>query len=64
VNDPKGIQGNINNLSWDERTKISNRAGADKQKALEARRLEGAKDHKGSIQKWQEIFGSEFPDYE
>jgi hypothetical protein len=63
VNDPKGIQGDINNLSWDERTKISTRADADKQKALEARALEGAGDHKGSIQKWQEIFGGEFPGY-
>ena len=64
VNDPKGIQGDINNLSWDERTKISTRASADKQKALEARALESAGNHKGSIQKWQEIFGSEFPNYE
>ena len=63
VNDPKGIQGNINNLSWDDRTKISNKANADKLKANEARRLEGSGDHKGSIQKWQEIFGSEFPNY-
>jgi hypothetical protein len=63
VNDPKDIQGNINNLTWDERTKISNKASSDRQKALEARRLESAEDHKGSIQKWQEIFGSEFPNY-
>jgi len=63
VNDPKDIQGNINNLLWDERTKISNRASADRLKALEARRLEDSGDHKGSIQKWQEIFGNEFPNY-
>lgn len=63
VNDPKAIQGNINQLSWDERTKISTKAGADTLKALEARTLEIAGDHKGSIQKWQEIFGSEFPHY-
>lgn len=63
VNDPKGIQGNINNLSWDERNKISARASADRQKALDALRLETDKDHKGSIQKWQEIFGGEFPSF-
>lgn len=63
VNDPKNIQGNINDLSWDERTRISNRATVDMQKAFEARSLESAGDHKLSIQKWQEIFGGEFPDY-
>lgn len=63
VNDPKGIQGNINLLSWDDRHKISARATSDKQKADAARSLETAGDHKGSIQKWAEIFGSEFPSY-
>lgn len=61
VNDPKGIQGNINDLSSDEITKIANRANTDKQKARVARQLETDEDQKGSIQKWQEIFGSEFP---
>ena len=63
VNDPKGIQGNINDLSWGDRNKISQRANSDKQKADQARALENAKDHKGSIQKWREIFGGEFPTY-
>lgn len=63
VNDPKGIQGNINNLSWEDQRKISNRASTDRQKANEARSLESNGDHKSSIQKWQEIFGSEFPSY-
>lgn len=63
VNDPKDIQGNINNLSWDEKTKISSRASSDKQKADSARSLESNGDHKGSINKWREIFGSEFPIY-
>lgn len=64
VNDPKDIQGNINNLSWDDRTKISARASTDKQKAEEALRLENAGNPKGSINKWREIFGSDFPTYE
>lgn len=63
VNDPKGIQGNINNLSSDDQTKISVRASTDKRKAEEARGLEGAGDHKGSINKWREIFGNDFPTY-
>jgi hypothetical protein len=65
VNDPKAIQGNINNVQWEDRTKISARASADSLKAYEAINLEtgGTSDHKGSIEKWQEIFGSEFPQY-
>ncbi|MCB9222412.1 MAG: nucleotidyltransferase [Ignavibacteria bacterium] len=64
VSDPKGIQGNINNLSWDEITKISNRAKSDKLKANEARRFESNNDHEKSINKWREILGNEFPKYE
>lgn len=65
VNDPKGIQGDINKVLWEDRQKISARATADSQKAYEAISLEtgGTSDHKGSISKWQEIFGSEFPQY-
>jgi hypothetical protein len=63
VNDPKGIQGDINKLSYEERTKISKRAYADYTKALEARKLETQYDHKSSIAKWREIFGSSFPTY-
>src|ERR1051326_5857652 len=63
VNDFKGIQGNLNDLCWDDRNRISARATSDKQKADQARALESAEDHKGSIQKWGEIFGSEFPIY-
>lgn len=63
VNDPKGIQGNINLLSWDDRNKISARATSDKQKADEARSLETAGDHNVPIKRWAEIFGSEFPSY-
>lgn len=64
VSDPKGIQGNINLLSSDEITKISNRAKTDKLKAIDARSFESNDDHEKSINKWAEIFGSEFPKYE
>jgi hypothetical protein len=63
VQDPKGIQGNINSLSADERSKISLRAWSDKCKAEEARSLENDKNYRASIKKWSEIFGDEFPYY-
>jgi len=64
VNDPKNIQGNINNLSWDEKNKISERASLDYERAKEARKFEGEEKHKESINKWREIFGIDFPEYE
>jgi hypothetical protein len=63
VNDPKGIQGNINTLNLEEQTKIFTRAYIDYTKALEARKLENEGEHKLSIAKWSEIFGSNFPAY-
>jgi len=63
VQDPKGIQGNINHLSADDRNKISGRAWSDNAKSLEARRLESVYDYQSSIRKWAEIFGSDFPSY-
>lgn len=63
VNDPKGIQGNINKLSNEEQIKIFNRASADHLKAIDARNLEIKGDYKSSIAKWGEIFGSNFPSY-
>jgi hypothetical protein len=64
VADPKGIQGNINTLSNEDKSKIWNRAYDDHQKSLEARELEQQEKHQASIAKWKEIFGPEFPDYE
>lgn len=63
VFDPKGIQGDINKLTLDERLKISNRASSDKKKASEASRLESNGDHKAAISLWREIFGDKFPTY-
>jgi predicted nucleotidyltransferase len=63
VNDPKDIQGNINHLSREEQDKISKRAYSDYLNSLEARKLEKEKDHKQSIAKWREVFGSDFPSY-
>lgn len=63
VNDPKGIQGNINKQTYEEQTKISKRAYTDYTKALEARELETKNAHKSSIAMWSNIFGSSFPSY-
>lgn len=64
VYDPKGIQGNINDLSYEEKIKVSNRAKSDYEKALMALQYEKDDNHKESIKKWGEIFGDEFPKYE
>lgn len=64
VDDPKGIQGNLNTLTTDEQYTIAVRATNDYNKAVEAVRLEVEdKDHKSSIRKWGEIFGSAFPTF-
>jgi hypothetical protein len=64
VLDSKGIRGNINDISWEDRVKIADRASLDKQKADEARNFENSSDHKSSIQKWRDVFGEQFPKYE
>lgn len=63
VNDPKKIQGNINKLSREDQDKISNRAYLDYIKSLEARELKDKGEHKLSIGKWREVFGSDFLPY-
>ena len=63
VYDPKDIQGDLNNLSFDERRRISDRAYSDRLLAEEARRLEDKNDHRGAISKWAQMFGPEFPTY-
>lgn len=63
VIDPKGIRGNINDISWEDRIKIADRAILDKQKADEARSFENNSDYQNSIQKWRDVFGGEFPTY-
>lgn len=63
VNDPKGIQGNINQLSREDQDKISKRAYFDYLRSLEARVSEDKGDHELSIAKWREIFGSNFTTY-
>ncbi|NOT69309.1 MAG: nucleotidyltransferase [Methylophilaceae bacterium] len=62
--DPKGFSGELNNLSFDEKSKISTKASEDSIKASEAIRLETqVKDQEKAIKKWAEIFGGDFPSY-
>lgn len=63
VQDPKNIQGNLNNLTYDQMRKISDKAANDFAVADEAVKLETSGDHKGSINKWRSIFGEAFPQY-
>lgn len=63
VADPKGIQGNINTLTLDEKSKILDRAHLDYNRSTEARNLETQKKERESINKWREVFGSDFPTY-
>ena len=64
VPDPKGFQSDLNQISYEDRCKIYIRAGLDKDKAVEAHRLEiDCQTHRECISKWREIFGYEFPVY-
>lgn len=63
VSDPKGIQGDINDLSYDVRNKISTRSSLDVARICEAIQFECDGKQKEAINKWREIFGSEFPEY-
>lgn len=61
--DHKGIQGNINGLSDDDKAKISARCLLDAAQVSEARGYESSENHQASIAKWREILGNSFPQY-
>ena len=63
VSDYKEIQENLNNLSLEEKNKISERAYNDYVKAFNARESEKEREYEKSIKLWKEIFGDEFPSY-
>ena len=64
VDDPKGIQGNLNSFCWDDRCKISDTLTNAYNKAVEASSKElNDKDQKGAIMKWREVLGNDFPEY-
>jgi hypothetical protein len=63
VHDPKGIQGDLNQLSFADRLSIYRRANQDAVAAVEAREAERRGDHRAAIVLWGQIFGSDFPQY-
>ena len=63
VNDPKGMQGNINNFDIYDRIKISNALCMAHEKAAEAANYERQGDQKRAIETWGDILGLEFPEY-
>lgn len=63
VEDHKGIQGDINHLSWEDRVKVSSKFYSEATIVNEARQLEIDKAHEKSINKWREVFGSSFPTF-
>ena len=63
VYDMKGIQGDINNLSIDDKLRLQQKALTDYNKACESWQQEHDGNHKEAIKKWGEIFGSDFPTY-
>lgn len=63
VEDPKGIQSDLNDLDMETKISISSRAALDSIRANEARDLERSKRYADSIDKWREIFGNNFPNY-
>ncbi|RAR75606.1 SMODS domain-containing nucleotidyltransferase [Flavobacterium aciduliphilum] len=64
VNDPKGIQGNLNTLTYDQKKSISDKSSWAYSKAKEATNAEtNEKDQEKAMNKWGEIFGSKFPTY-
>ena len=63
VPDLKEIQGDLNNMSNEDRDKIRQNANYDYIRAINAWDAEKEGDHKTSIKKWGEIFGPLFPTY-
>lgn len=65
VNDPKKLQGNLNNLTYDQKKSISEKAIWAYNKAVEGINAEmNDKNQEKAINKWREIFGNKFPTYE
>lgn len=65
VQDPKGIQGNINSLTNEQRERISNKAKSCYDTACIAVDFEiEKKNQKMAIENWRKIFGEKFPTYE
>ncbi|MCP4705235.1 MAG: hypothetical protein GY865_11545 [candidate division Zixibacteria bacterium] len=65
MRDPKGFQEDLNSISPEDRSKISNKALEAYEKGYEAYNIETKeKNQEKAINKWHEIFGDAFPKYE
>lgn len=65
VNDPKGIQGNLNYLNFEQRKSLSEKATWAYNKSVEAIHAEtNESNQEKAINKWREIFGNNYPKYE
>jgi len=65
INDPKAIDGNINNLTYEQRLKISTKAKFCYEIALTAIDFEiNQSNQEKAIENWSKIFGDKFPPYE
>ncbi|WP_313469512.1 SMODS domain-containing nucleotidyltransferase, partial [Carnobacterium sp.] len=62
--DPKGIQGDLNDLDLDTKEKISFAASLAKSHAIEAISYSINDNHKMAHAEWRKVFGKDFPDYE
>lgn len=63
VPDPKGIQGDLNDIASADRIVLSNKAQEDASVAVMARAKEVLGMAKDAIAGWRIVFGSDFPDY-
>ena len=64
VLDPKGFQGELNTLDYDTKYKISELAKKSYNNATQAFNFETTEDDmQKAINKWGEVFGSDFPSY-
>lgn len=64
IEDPKGIQGNLNTLENEERQKISENIKRYLSLGYEAILLEKSFQSKKAVENWKVIFGKDFPNYE
>lgn len=63
VQDPKGIQGNINSLTPGEMQSVNQRAVADYKNACQARQYEQNGDMRNALMFWRKVLGYDFPTY-
>jgi hypothetical protein len=63
VEDPKGIQGDINNLSSEARVEISSKALSHAQSAEAAIYEQARGDERAAINHWRDVFGTDLPAY-